>query len=77
MDRFYGKIGNKIKTHRKSKGLTRAECAFQSGISDKFLYDIEVGNKGMSVKTLCKISKTLGVTADYLLKEAYDEIKIY
>jgi transcriptional regulator with XRE-family HTH domain len=31
------------------------------------LYDIEVGNKGMSAETLCKIAQALNVSTDWIL----------
>ncbi|MCL2773283.1 MAG: helix-turn-helix domain-containing protein [Oscillospiraceae bacterium] len=38
-------------------------------VSDKFIYDIEVGNKGMSAETLFKLAFALGLSIDVLLKE--------
>ena len=36
-------------------------------ITPKFCADIELGNKGMSVQTLCNISSILKVSTDYIL----------
>ena len=66
MNDFYAEIGKRIKEKRKSAGLSREKLATMSHISDKFLYDIEVGNKGMSAETLYKIAKALEVSADWL-----------
>ena len=65
---FYVEIGKRIKEKRKHAGLTRERLATMSCISDKFLYDIEVGNKGISAETLHKISKALGVQTDWLME---------
>ncbi|MCL2313166.1 MAG: helix-turn-helix domain-containing protein [Firmicutes bacterium] len=67
MDNFYIEIGKRIKQTRLSIGLTREKLASMAYISDKFLYDIEVGNKGLSAATLHNISKALNVSADWLL----------
>jgi len=67
MNNFYIEIGKKIKEKRKNKGWSREKLATLSYISDKFLYDIEVGKKGMSAETLYKISKALDISADWLL----------
>ena len=67
---FYVEIGKRIKEERLKAGLTREKLANMSHISDKFLYDIEVGNKGMSAETLHKITKALGVSADRLLNSS-------
>jgi transcriptional regulator with XRE-family HTH domain len=64
---FYIEVGNRIKTTRESKKLTRDKLSQMTEISDKFLYDIEVGNKGMSADTLWRISQALEVSADWLL----------
>jgi len=60
-------IGARIKKKRLEIGYTREKFAVMADISDKFLYDLEVGNKGMSAETLYKISRTLGVSTDWLL----------
>lgn len=67
MDSFYIEIGKRIKEKRISAGLTREKLANMASISDKFLYDIEVANKGMSAQTLHKIAKALEVSTDWLL----------
>ena len=47
---FYAAIGKRVKKARLSLDLTREKLALLASISDKFLYDIEVGNKGMSAE---------------------------
>lgn len=61
-------IGSRIKEKRTNMNLTREKLANMANISDKFLYDIEVGNKGMSAETLYKIARALCVSTDWLLK---------
>ena len=36
-------------------------------VSTKFCADIELGTKGMSVETLCKLTEVLMVSTDYIL----------
>jgi len=60
-------VGSRIKEKRLSLHLTRDKLADLAKISDKFLYDIELGRKGMSAVTLHKIAQALGVSADWLL----------
>ena len=66
-DDFYIEIGKRIKGERLKAGLTREKLANMAHISDKFLYDIEVGNKGMSAETLHKITTAMSISADWLL----------
>ena len=65
---FYAPMGERIKRLRIKGGLSRDKFAMRIDISDKFLYDIEVGNKGISADTLCRISDALGVSVDWLLR---------
>ena len=60
-------VGNRIKGMREIRNMTREELAEKSGISSKFLYEIELGKKGLSADTLLKISKTLSCSCDYVL----------
>lgn len=60
--------GKRIEQRRKSLDLTRVDLAGMAQISDKFLYDIELGKKGMSATTLDKLSQALGVSADWVLR---------
>lgn len=40
-------------------------------ISPKFLYEIEIGSKGFSADTLCKLSEALETNTDYILYGEY------
>lgn len=60
-------IGLRIKAQRELLCMTREELAEKLDITPRFCYDIELGNKGMSLSTLCKLSKTLNISTDYLL----------
>ena len=60
-------IGTRIRSQREYLGYTREQFAELLGATPKFCSDIEVGAKGMSVPTLCKISKFLRLKTDYIL----------
>lgn len=60
-------VGVRIRELRKSKKLSREALAEKIDISPKFLYEIETGKKGFSAETLCKISKELSVSCDYIM----------
>lgn len=63
----WGVIGARIRRQREYMDLTREQFAELLDITPKFCSDIELGVKGMSVPTLCKISKILRLPADYIL----------
>ena len=60
-------IGARVRKQREYLGYTREQFAERLGVTPKFCSDIELGVKGMSVPTLCKISGELRLSADYIL----------
>ena len=64
---LYVETGLRIQKMRVKRGYTRDTVAELSGISTKFLYEIETGKKGFSASVLFRISKVLDVNCDYLL----------
>ena len=60
-------IGGRIRKQREYLGLTREQFAEKLDITPKFCSDIELGVKGMSVPTLCRIASTLSLSTDYIL----------
>ena len=60
-------IGLRIQEIRKECNMTREELAEKSEISTKFLYEVEIGKKGLSAESVYKIAKALSTSCDYLL----------
>lgn len=60
-------IGARIRKQREQFGYTRETFAEKLDITPKFCADIELGNKGMSVQTLCNIAAVLKLSTDYIL----------
>ena len=69
MNDFNKKLGLKIKKLRERRGFSREKLGEMAEISDRFIYDIETGQKGISAENLYKLSRALNVTSDYLLFE--------
>lgn len=67
-------VGGRIRRQREYMGYTREHFAELLDITPKFCSDIELGVKGMSVPTLCKISKILRLTTDYILFGTTEQI---
>lgn len=61
------RIGERIRELREFQNYTREGLAEKVDISSKFLYEIEVGKKGFSADTLCRISQALSVSCDYIM----------
>lgn len=60
-------IGQRIRRQREFLGYTREQFAERLDVTPKFCSDIELGVKGMSVPTLCRISDILKLSTDYIL----------
>ena len=60
-------IGSRIRTQREYLGYTREQFAELLEVTPKFCSDIELGIKGMSVPTLCKIARVLRLSTDFIL----------
>jgi transcriptional regulator with XRE-family HTH domain len=61
------KIGNHVRKKREALGLNRAELAKELGVSHQHVSRIELNQVAPSLEMLLKLSRTLGVTTDYLL----------
>ena len=77
---LYSEVGTRIRELREIQHYSREALAEKVDISAKFLYEIEVGRKGFSADILCRLSKALSVSCDYIMfgekKEKYNAEKI-
>ena len=60
-------IGERLREIRESMKMTREKFSEKIDITDSFLGQIERGERALSVRTLRKVVKYTGVSADYLL----------
>ena len=60
-------IGERLRSIRENMNMTREKFSEKIDITDSFLGQIERGERSLSVKTLKKVVKYTGVSADYLL----------
>ena len=65
-------LPKKLKYIRKLKNLSQKELAVMSGISPGLVAQLELGQVNASLRTLEKLSNTLGVSVCYLLLEQED-----
>jgi len=70
----WGLIGARIRKQREYMGLNREQLAELLEVTPKFCSDIELGVKGMSVQTLCRLSNVLSLSTDYILFGEKEEI---
>ncbi|MCA8941900.1 MAG: helix-turn-helix domain-containing protein [Planctomycetes bacterium] len=60
-------LGTTVRTMRKTRGWTRRDLANRTGISERFLADIETGKANPSLLKLCELANSLGTTTVDLL----------
>lgn len=66
-------MGKRIAACRKQQKLSQEYLAEQTGLSVQAISTAERGIKGLRPDNLLKISRTLGVSADYLLSGETNE----
>ncbi len=62
-------FGARIKSMRKSLGLTQADLAKKIGVTKQAITTYETGIREPSFRNLIKLSRALNVTTDWLLGE--------
>lgn len=60
-------VGKRIRNLREYAHYTRETLAEKADISVQFLADIETGRKSMTIRTLRNLSRSLHVSADYII----------
>lgn len=73
-ERLVRKIGRRIVELRRKKGLTQAELAERLRVSVQWMSRVEVG-ENLTVYTLAKIAKALGMRAINLFEEPAPEVR--
>src|SRR5262252_6234860 len=69
-DELLGAVGNAVRSLREGQGLARRELASESGVSERFLADLEAGSGNISVARLDDVARALGASAGELLFSA-------
>lgn len=67
MTDFYINLGARIREIREKTDIKVSYIAYKTGLSEKFIYQVERGEKGISAENLNKMCETLGVNSDYLM----------
>lgn len=60
-------VGARLRALREERGYTREQLAECVDLSDKFIYEIESGRKGLSAMTLLRFHSVFQVSCDYIL----------
>src|SRR4051812_4098734 len=69
-DAFYlGRLGERVRAWRNAQGMTRKRLAEASGVSERYLAQLEAGRGNISVLLLRKVARAMGVAVDRLVRE--------
>ena len=66
---FYQKVGERIRTKRKARGLSQEGLATAIGLKRPSMSNIEKGRQNILLHTFCDIAETLDAKASELLPE--------
>ena len=66
---FLGRLGERVRESRLQRGLSRKALAHDSGVSERYLAELENGRGNISILLLRQVGKTLGVALVELLRE--------
>lgn len=72
-DRLLRALGERVRTARARRGMTRKTLARDSGVSERHLAQLESGQGNISILLLSQIGSALGVSLADLLKPADEE----
>ena len=70
MDELLVRLGAVLRTLREQRGLSVGEIAARSGLSPRFLTELQAGRANISIVRLASLARELGTTSSALLAEA-------
>jgi len=67
---YLAALGGRVRAARKRLGLSRRDLAFESGVSERFLAEVETGGGNPSVLILRQVADAVGLPVEDLVGEA-------
>src|SRR6478672_500243 len=67
---FLESVGATVRSQRERKGWSRRELASHSGVSERFLAQLETGDGNISLRRFAEVAHALGTTPSVLLASA-------
>src|SRR5580765_6863318 len=69
---YLGRLGERVRALRNASGTTRKALASASGVSERYLAQLEAGRGNISVLLLRKVARAMGVPVESLVRDAPD-----
>jgi XRE family aerobic/anaerobic benzoate catabolism transcriptional regulator len=69
---YLARLGDRVRAWRGANGMTRKSLAAASGVSERYLAQLEAGQGNISVLLLRKLARAMGVAMESLVRETPD-----
>jgi XRE family aerobic/anaerobic benzoate catabolism transcriptional regulator len=66
---YLSRLGERVRAWRTEHAMTRKSLALASGVSERYLAQLEAGQGNISVLLLRKVARAMGVAVDSLVRE--------
>jgi XRE family aerobic/anaerobic benzoate catabolism transcriptional regulator len=66
---FLGRVGERVRNLRARRGMTRRLLARDSGVSERYLAELEAGRGNISIGLLRQVAQAMGVPLAELAEE--------
>ena len=70
---YLSRLGDRVRAWRAANGMTRKALAAASGVSERYLAQLEAGQGNISVLLLRKLARAMSVAVESLVREAPDD----
>lgn len=67
---YLARLGARVRAARKAVGISRQDLAHDSGVSTRFLAQLETGSANPSISNLRRVARALGVSVEDLVADA-------
>jgi len=68
-DAYLARLGERVRAWRAERGMSRKALALASGVSERYLAQLEAGRGNISVLLLRKLARAMGVAVERLVRE--------
>src|ERR671927_1130860 len=68
-DAYLARLGERVRAWRTQYGMSRKALALASGVSERYLAQLEAGRGNISVLLLRKVARAMGVAVERLVRE--------
>src|SRR5262245_18837145 len=66
---YLGRLGERVRAWRNGQGMTRKVLAEASGVSERYLAQLEAGLGNISILLLRRVARAMGVPLEHLVRE--------